>query len=208
MASLRCGRSAMAAPGEHACGDRTGCWHDRHGGTWLAIIDGLGHGPLAALAADTALAALAPAITDARAGPPQPRQLLEDLHGPLAGTRGAAIGLACVRGDQLHHAGIGNTRAGVLRDGRLHGLPSAYGIVGAPTPVRGHAMPPVGTPAFTLCAGDWLLLYSDGLPERLPLPVVPAAWRQDPLRLCEHLLATARQPRDDAAVIAAWVEAV
>lgn len=155
----------------------------------LAIIDGLGHGPEAARAAQAAVQVLA-----ARPDLPLP-DLLAALDARLGSLRGAAVGLVRVAPGALVHAGIGNTRVMRLRGGVLWRLPSQNGIVG------GGLQEPVQLNHLDLQAGDWLLLFTDGLDERLTLPVLLPEWTRAPATLCSHLLRQWGSSRDDAAVL-------
>ena len=194
------------AQGEQACGDWAGHWSaGPEGPHWLVLIDGLGHGPLARVAAEAAQAALWSALAQDPGWRGRPGALLATLGPQLAGTRGAAVALACLHQGHLWHAGIGNVRSRWWHAGQWHSLPSAWGILGAPAP-RGQRLQ--GAPADTsmsVAAGDGLLMFSDGLAENLRVSVLPAAWQAEPARLCEHLLQTEHIPRDDAAVQMAWV---
>jgi Stage II sporulation protein E (SpoIIE) len=194
-----------AAPGESESGDWVGHLAlPEPAATWLMVVDGLGHGPEAAHAARAARDHLASVLTDpALIG--QPASVLGSLNPVLRDTRGAAVGLASVHRGQLQHAGMGNTRCCVWRDGRLKGLPSAHGIVGAPTVRSRFGSDSVVENTWTLMDGDWILMFSDGLAENIHVDVVPGDWAADPRRLCDHLLQRWRVPRDDAAVLAACV---
>ncbi len=179
---------------DEPCGDAAACFAlPREVGAaaadLLVIVDGLGHGAEAALAAATALAIIGeqPAL-------PLPA-LLARLETGLLGTRGAAIGLARVEGLHLQYAGIGNTRALCWRGARLLRLSSQYGIVGGGLALH------VEVAEMALQDGDWLLLYTDGIEEMLKLPLRLPEWQRDPVLLCEHLLAHWRAPRDDAGVL-------
>src|SRR5690606_39656150 len=68
--------------GQTICGDALAVRHD-DGVPSLLVADGLGHGPLAAVASDAAVRA----FLDAPSGPPV--ALLERVHAALGGTRGA-----------------------------------------------------------------------------------------------------------------------
>src|ERR1700758_2355608 len=108
---------ATAAPGtlrfDHAVGARalhdaphSGDAHlvlDIPDGLLVSVVDGLGHGPDAAAAAQTALAAL-------RAGPKDVQLLLRHCHEALRGTRGVVMTLAIfeARRRRLSWVGVGN----------------------------------------------------------------------------------------------------
>lgn len=193
---------ARPADGETACGDRVALWTSGRGAeavTWLAVIDGLGHGPSAAEAAEAALAGLRAhtADVDAEADDDDPAALLARLDPQLSGTRGAAIGLARLRGHALEHAAVGNTRTLRWRAGHARRLPSHYGIVGEG---RLPQERPV-TERLELAPGDCLMLFTDGLAEALALPAMPPAWRRAPQALAAHLMAQWRDIRDDAALL-------
>ena len=81
------------------------------GGALVAVIDGLGHGPEAAVAARSAAEALERDST-------QPvGELLERCHRELRGTRGAVITLASfnARAGTMTWAGVGNIEGTLLR---------------------------------------------------------------------------------------------
>jgi serine/threonine protein phosphatase PrpC len=185
------------------CGDAAACFTmpgvAGSAADLLVIVDGLGHGAEAALAAATALQIIGASVQEQPALPLP--ALLELLERGLTGTRGAAIGLARVQGLQLQYAGIGNTRALCWRGERLLRLSSRYGIVGGGLPLHVEVM------EMALQAGDWLLLYTDGIEEMLKLPLRLPEWQREPALLCQHLLAHWRAPRDDAGVLVYGVAA-
>src|SRR6202035_815002 len=79
----------------------------------IAVIDGLGHGPQAAAAAEAALNTLGeyPAFA--------PSAALEACHTALHSTRGAAISIARIdsAARELTYAGVGNGDGHLLRGG-------------------------------------------------------------------------------------------
>ena len=160
----------------------------------LLLADGLGHGPHAAQAAQAAVATVA-------AHPTMPLpELMLTLDDALRHTRGAAIGLmrveATPQGGRLAFVGVGNTRALRWRGAALQRLASQYGVVG------GGVARPVAVQTLDLLPGDWVLMFSDGLDERLELPAPLPEWQRDPGLLCAHLARRWRQGADDIGVLA------
>ena len=205
MTPLRWATQSRPVAGETVCGDvvhlvkTTPPAPDGH---WLVVIDGLGHGPDAAQAAQTARHLL-----DQSADQPglagHPDLLLLKLDSALAGTRGAAIGLVWVTPDRLRHAGVGNTRALRWRAGHTLRLPSCYGIVGDGQLGARHGSRRVTVTDLDLQPNDWILLFTDGLDESLTVGVMLPEWVREPERLCLHLMAQGHPTRDDAAVLVA-----
>jgi serine phosphatase RsbU (regulator of sigma subunit) len=178
-------------PAEVVSGDAAAVhWWD--GGCRIAVIDGLGHGVEAALAARRAIAAL-------DAGPDlAPADALRACHTALLGSRGAAISIARVDMDQreLVYAGIGNVEAHLWqRERREH--PIAYrGIVGS---VMRTVRP------FKLPLGDdWtLILHSDGVSARIEAEVLGVGPPWEPESLAQAILARYARATDDAIVVVA-----
>jgi hypothetical protein len=178
---------------ESACGDATGHWAlpqpDGRAEHLLAIVDGLGHGQEAFEAAQHALAFIEAHTTWALP------EMLQGLDEALKKGRGAALGLVRLSETHLEHAGVGNTRALCWRgEQRLH-LPSQPGVVGA------GSRQPFKVTRMAVQADDWLLLFTDGIHERAPLPLRLPEWQRDPQNLCQHLLTQCRDERDDAGVL-------
>ncbi|MFE1578981.1 hypothetical protein [Streptomyces fradiae] len=137
------------------------------------VVDGLGHGPAAARAADLAVRTFhgSPAL-------PLPR-LMAAVHEALRGTRGAAVGLLRRSADgTVEHCSVGNVRAYVLgRDGVRHRFGAQPGVVG-------WNMPPPAAQRLPDALDGTLLLHSDGVDGRwahspgpgltgLPAPLLP-----------------------------------
>lgn len=125
------------------------------GGVLVGAIDGLGHGPEAALAARCAAAVLA-------AAPDRPvSQLIEASHAALRGTRGAVMTIASIdlAAGLLTWIGVGNVDAVVRRfgGGRTRGHIIARGGV------VGYQLPPLREAVLPVFQGDLLVFATDGV---------------------------------------------
>ncbi len=143
-------------PGEEKCGDRALSWVDGNMHL-IAVIDGLGHGPLAALAADAA----ATYLHEQRKL--ELTALFAGCDRALRNTRGAM--LTVVRIDQstgrAWHAAIGNVEARLVGPGDVP-LLTTPGIVGA----RSRS---VNVRSFELLPGSTLILHTDGISNHFPI---------------------------------------
>ena len=176
-------------PGEVVSGD---AWHvDWHASSCrIAVIDGLGHGPEAAAAAEAA--------TDILAANPQlsPGPALEACHVALRGTRGAAMWVGSIDMDtgRVVYAGVGNVEAHLWQEGKQVRLIGQRGIVGA-------ALPHIRAYDVSL-ANRWVLVVcTDGLRERFNLEDTPTPVRSDPRKLADTLLEEWGRSTDDALVV-------
>lgn len=175
---------------EQDCGDACAA-ADTEDARTAIVIDGLGHGPRAAEAAQTALRVFHRTHDHPLA------DILTTMHRALRRTRGAAVGALRLWPAQAQFCGIGNVRAAVLSHHATHRrLTGQPGVVGLNMPApRTHSIPL--EPAATT------VLYSDGIDER---------WTHSPSRFLLQLppglqaLALAhsyRRTRDDAGVLVA-----
>lgn len=188
-AEARWGVASMPAPGERESGDAW-CVVQRAGRTAVLVADGLGHGPLAAVASAAAVASFA-ADPFAR-----PAALVERAHVALQGTRGAALAVAQLddAAGVLRYAGVGNI-AGTLADAvESRGLFSSNGTVGAQ--MRG-----VHEHEYPMNAGARLVMHSDGLNTRWRLAGYPGLASRHPSVIAGVLLRDSLRGRDDAAVV-------
>lgn len=184
------GSARSSANAADLCGDAAQAWflEDR---TVIAIADGLGHGADAAVAATAALDFIGGHLDD------DPVELFRGMHQALVSTRGAAVAVATIRpaDGELTYAAIGNTRAAVFgwRATRLDSFP---GIVGGGF----RRLTPLVVP---IRAGDHLVLWTDGLAERLAVTDIDPV----PAHMAETLLHRFAQGNDDACVIVARLDA-
>ncbi len=176
--------------GETVCGDAVGWWPSEQG--WVfALVDGLGHGEEARIAAESALLSVQQQLT-------QPlTTLFADCDRALFSTRGAALAVGRLQwradGCEFEHAAVGNIRTVLWREGKVRRLGAARGIVGA-------GFFSLYTEKMRLQRGDWLLFYSDGIAEAAPLTqTLPD--RVPDQQCVEQLLAQWADGKDDAALL-------
>ena len=154
----------------------------------LAVVDGLGHGPDAAAAAERALLA----IEENAAEPLQPLVLL--CHQALADTRGVAMAIAAVYGDgATEWLSIGNVEAAIVRP---HRVDTVYHFAG----VVGHQLPRLRVPTTQLHPGELLVMATDGITTAF-LDDVDTA--HPPSRIADSTVASYARPVDDALVLVA-----
>jgi hypothetical protein len=148
--------ATLALEGEHESGDLH-VVTPFNGGALVAAIDGLGHGPEAAVAARSAADAL-----ERHSGEPV-SELFERCHESLRGTRGAVITVASFDGGKgtMSWAGVGNIEGTLLRaepgEGRAR---ESVMLVGG---VPGHQLPTLRPNELPVSPGDMLLLATDGV---------------------------------------------
>jgi serine phosphatase RsbU (regulator of sigma subunit) len=179
-------------PGETECGDDFTVR-----GSNILVVDGLGHGPLAA---DCARAAVRAFKESDAAGP---ADLMRTLHGALRSTRGAAVSIAQIditRGE-LRYAGIGNITGIVWSDGAPRHLLSHPGIVG-------HDTRNVRELTYALGRNVLLLLYSDGIAIHWSLDAYEGLPSRHPSLIAGVIYRDHSRRRDDATVIVVRERAV
>jgi hypothetical protein len=175
-------------PGETVNGD---AWVlHRFGSVFrLSVIDGLGHGPDAAAATQSALNCL-DGIVD-----PEPAVAIQACHQVLHSTRGAVMLTASIDivANRLRYAGVGNVEARLqLIDGE-HRLVSYRGIVGV-------VLPTIRTFDYSLTPHWRLLAHTDGIRGRFDLATeidgetIDSEWAQ-------RFLGRWARPTDDATVV-------
>lgn len=188
---LDVGVVCLPLDGETACGDGWSVRQD-DGTARVLLVDGLGHGPNAAEAADVALGVFA------ESGDRTPQELVSLAHEALRATRGAAIAFAEVRrtpeGATVELCGVGNTVAAVVGPAGPRSLPSMNGTAGLT--LR-------GLQSFTqpMHEGERLVLHTDGLTTRWRVDDYPGILARDPAILAAALHRDAARGRDDAAVL-------
>jgi anti-sigma regulatory factor (Ser/Thr protein kinase) len=178
----------VALDGEEECGD---AWAvDVAGSLTALLVDGLGHGPEAAAAAQAAIAV----FRDAPADPPE--LMLGVMHAALHDTRGAALSvtsLDLVR-RTVRFCGVGNVDGRVTtHDSDRHLVPQS-GIVG-------HTMPRAVAAEVPWPEDARLVMHSDGISPRWRTENYPGLLARHPALLAGVLFRDCARKRDDATVL-------
>jgi anti-sigma regulatory factor (Ser/Thr protein kinase) len=183
--------------GEKVCGDAVAV-RSEGARTVALVVDGLGHGPLAASASQAAVHRFGE--VELRS----PLEILQALHPALNHTRGAAAAVVDVdpaRPD-IRLAGVGNIAAFCDDGQQRRGLMSYPGILGGQVRTFREVSQP--------CApGTLVVLHSDGVSEKWDLAGYPGLRRQPPTVVAATLLRDFGIRRDDASVLVirpAWPE--
>jgi negative regulator of sigma-B (phosphoserine phosphatase) len=198
--ALEFGCAGAAIEGEERSGDLA-VFATYPGGALVAVIDGLGHGPQAADAAEAAAKIL-------RAHPDEaPQQLFERCHRALRKTRGVVMTLAWfdVAEQRLRWVGVGNVEARLLRaagggpDARTSSPPSPLVLGG----VVGYQLPSaIRAGSVALEPGDAVAFATDGVTADYSAVLDPAL---SPQAQAERVLRAHGKGSDDAlAVVVRW----
>ena len=180
---------ASALAGEKVCGDSL-AWDVTHDRCAALAVDGLGHGPNAADAAEEATRIFAAHSGEA------PGHIIARLHDALKKTRGAAAAVAEIRplAGTLTYAGVGNIAGSILSNTLSRSLVSHNGTVG-------HVMPRVQEFKVEWPRDGILVMHSDGLHSRWDLSRYPGLLARQPALIAGVLLRDFRRERDDASVL-------
>lgn len=173
------------ALGQTHCGDAYEVI-DRGTHVIVAVVDGLGHGVDAEIAAQLAISYL-------RAHPDASlRMLLEGCHKALKGSRGAAMAIARIdrRRHRLSHAGVGNVETRLVSAGQVLRPITMNGIVG-------ESMERFREETFPFVPGDLLFMYSDGISDRFETPVAA----RDLQRLADQIALKYLRFQDDQTLV-------
>jgi hypothetical protein len=186
-----CGRSRPKL-GQIECGDAWGAI-DLGNHQLVCIIDGLGHGPLAALAAKRAMAVFG----SARAGEP-PGDILLRAHEDLKQTRGAVMAVLAIdrAAATATFSGLGNVEAAIYRGSEARHLLSVEGTVGYRVrAVRNHTVP--------WESGAVAILHTDGVSARWSMQKYPGLLARHPSLIASVLFRDHARDTDDATIVVA-----
>jgi anti-sigma regulatory factor (Ser/Thr protein kinase) len=182
----------VPSPGERSCGDGWEAHHRPDETVVLMVVDGLGHGPQAAAAADAACASFAQSMQRMTTA----AETLERVHLALRATRGAAVAIAEVDPVKrtVHFAGVGNV-SGVVIGERSQSMVSLSGIAG-------HQVGRLREFVYDWPVGATVILASDGLATRWSLEKYPGILRHHPSVVSSLLYREHTRGRDDVTVVA------
>lgn len=183
------GALCLPADGEDASGDGYAV-AEASGVRTALVIDGLGHGPEAAMAAQRAertfLGDPAAPLAD----------ILTALHKALRHTRGAAAAALRIAGGRAEFCGVGNVRAVALSpEGVHHQFTGQAGIIG-------YTFPKPRSRFVDLSEHTTVAVHTDGIDHRWTQAPTPARLTLPPALLAASLTHTHRRRRDDATVLA------
>lgn len=175
--------------GEHACGDSWYLLSDREQ-AWFMVVDGLGHGPQAAEAANKAVE-----IFDPRSES-DPVHLLGTMHAALRSTRGAAAAVTRVNLSTkvVTFSGIGNISATLCSGQLTQSMVSMNGTLG-------HEARTMQQFQYAWPASGILVMHSDGLSNQWKFDKYPGLQMRHPTLIAGVILRDNDRGRDDTTVL-------
>ena len=188
---IKVGAICKPMPGEQRCGDGWAC--ERLLGRYLfVLVDGLGHGPGAAAAAERAVAS----VRQHRAE--SPALIVQGAHNALRATRGAALAVAEIDMAQqtLRYCGVGNISAALVAGDNLRHLVSHNGTAG-------HEARKIVEFTYPWTANGLLIMHSDGLMTRWDLQAYPGLIQRHPSLIAGVLYRDFVRGRDDVTIVVA-----
>ena len=185
------GMATYALPGQSESGDRH-LVRQRSNGVLVAVVDGLGHGDEAAVAAKLAISVLQGSRHDSVI------TLMQQCHEKLRATRGVVMSMASIDATQglMTWIGVGNVQGLMLRHGAIKGtsheeLLLRAGVVGA-------QLPPLQAAVLPVMHGDTLVFATDGIRNGFADDISAL---EPPQKCADRILATYNRHNDDALVL-------
>jgi anti-sigma regulatory factor (Ser/Thr protein kinase) len=195
---LEFGAVCVALAGESECGDT---WriagNDRTGSgetVVMMVVDGLGHGPLAATAAQAAASAFAKRPFE------PPSETMQHLHAALSGGRGAAAACAVlnVESAKVTYSGVGNISGSVASGEKSRGMISHNGILGVHLLRKQQFV-------YECNPGDRIVMHSDGMSARWSMKDYPGLFLRHAAVIAAVLYRDHARPRDDVTVLVSGI---
>lgn len=180
---------AVAKPGEVACGDG---WTSRTdpGGVTVLVVDGLGHGTEAAIAANAAVTQFHSSSIE------PPADILAAVHRAMRHTRGGAVAVARLEweSETVAFAGLGNIAGTIIgRNGDARRLVSHNGIAG-------HIARKIQAFEYP-CPDGVLIMHSDGVGTSWSMDNYPGLVNAHPMLIAGVLYRDNNRGRDDATIV-------
>ena len=187
------GVALQAQPGQVECGD---AWviEPIADGFLVAVIDGLGHGAAAAIAAQRAVETIKRSAS-------QPIEMVVSVcHQALLGSRGAAISMARIDtgGESLTWVGVGNVEGLVLNPVAFSPPVWQSEALVARGGVVGYELPPLRPATLPFKPGSFLVFATDGVKPRFAAEMRTGRQAQ---QAADHILAGYGRGTDDALVM-------
>jgi anti-sigma regulatory factor (Ser/Thr protein kinase) len=175
-------------PGETVSGDHCAFKASARGHTML-VVDGSGHGPLAARAAETATKIFEDHADEDCVS------LVERIHRGLAPTRGAALAVARIDAAEkcIRFVGVGNITGLLMTGLETRQMVSHNGTAG-------HVAPRIREFTYPFDANPCVILHSDGLSSRWRIADYPGLAACHPSLIAAILFRDFRRGRDDATI--------
>jgi negative regulator of sigma-B (phosphoserine phosphatase) len=192
---IECGVASFVKPGNSRSGDLQAV-RLYEGGALLAVIDGLGHGDEAFIAAQSAKTTI-----EAHAREPV-EALMQHCHTALRATRGAVMSLAAIDLERgvLRWLGVGNVQ-GVMCRADAAAVPAREELL-LRSGVVGAQLPTLRSAAIPIRRHDTLIFTTDGIRSNFADGLMASA---TPHSLARNILANHLQGSDDALVLVARI---
>jgi anti-sigma regulatory factor (Ser/Thr protein kinase) len=156
------------------------------------VVDGLGHGPEAAAAAQAAISVFGPRPEVGL------ERFLQRAHEAMLGTRGGVLGICAIdpAAGELTYAGVGNITGRLLRGPESQGLVSHDGTIGTQL-----ALPRARSWAYRWSRNAAVILASDGIGRHWDISAYPGLLSHDPAVVAAVLHRDHARGADDATVV-------
>jgi hypothetical protein len=189
---LETGVVCIPIKGELECGD---AWSFKaiNGGSRCMVVDGLGHGPIAAQASAAAIE-----IFD-RTSQSELEPLMTSMHNGMRHTRGAAVAIADVVDDAICFVGVGNISGAIVSDGSMKSMVSHNGTIG-------HQLHKVKEFNYLFGYDSIVVMHSDGLGTNWRFDKWPGLVARHPSLIAGILYRDFSRERDDVTVFVARQE--
>lgn len=187
--SVPVGVVSIPVRGEIASGDSYLALPGR-GRSLYMVVDGLGHGVVAAEAATRAVQAVQASAQESLT------EIMSITHNALRSTRGAAMSIALIDHERslITYAGVGNVSAMAGKSRVSRSMISRNGTLGV-------VMPKIQEYTYPFETGIMLLMFSDGLTSKCGFGGYPGIFNRPPALIAGLLYRDFTRRRDDATAL-------